>query len=518
MAHSFAPNGHKSGFKYSLLDGLTPDFSPEDHSLWPRSLARRWFVVLFVGTCLLYCARMAMPICAVTMASTFHWTKIDTGVVLGGFFWGYCITQILGGYVSDKIGGERVLLMSAASWGVITAGTPLMARLCSRTLFLMTTARFLMGLLQGVFFPSLASLCSHRVVKAERGFLMSILHSGTYLGYVFKYVLKCVFVSFKSLTPLFSLRRRTLVAGGLGSVMLQSYGWEYLFYCIGFSSGLWALLIWYFLVKGRFYLTHGIPKQKHVENGRPHSKTRWLSFIKKPPVWSMMIAHTCAASTFYTLLSWLPTYFEESFPNAKGGVYNTVPWIAAIPASLVGGWVSDFLITKDLICSGFSVSLFLCFLMFQVVAMGIPVLFILPMSNAVSLSTAVTLTTVAIGATTFSSGYEPNINSDVFLYLVPVAADVTCLFFSGVAVNVQDLAPSCAGALYGQSVVITLKVKVKHEASVVTVSLSGYLIEVTQTWATVFSFVALINSSGLGVYLVFGDAQRLDQGSPVTII
>uniref|UniRef100_A0A3B4AQ75 Major facilitator superfamily (MFS) profile domain-containing protein n=1 Tax=Periophthalmus magnuspinnatus TaxID=409849 RepID=A0A3B4AQ75_9GOBI len=343
------------------------------------------------------------------------------------------------------IGGERVLLMSAASWGVITAGTPLMARLCSRTLFLMTTARFLMGLLQGVFFPSLASLCSHRVVKAERGFLMSILHSGTYLG--------------------------TLVAGGLGSVMLQSYGWEYLFYCIGFSSGLWALLIWYFLVKGR-----EIPKQKHVENGRPHSKTRWLSFIKKPPVCafvcrSMMIAHTCAASTFYTLLSWLPTYFEESFPNAKGGVYNTVPWIAAIPASLVGGWVSDFLITKGIK---------------SVVAMGIPVLFILPMSNAVSLSTAVTLTTVAIGATTFSSG--------------------------GVAVNVQDLAPSCAGALYGFMNMMGAL------TGVVTVSLSGYLIEVTQTWATVFSLVALINSSGLGVYLVFGDAQRLDQGSPVTII
>lgn len=123
-----------------------------------------------------------MPICAVTMASTFHWTKIDTGVVLGGFFWGYCITQILGGHVSDKIGGERVLLMSAVSWGLITAITPLLAKLSSRTLFLMTSARFLMGLLQGVFFPSLASLCSYRVVKAERGFLMSTLSSGTYLG------------------------------------------------------------------------------------------------------------------------------------------------------------------------------------------------------------------------------------------------------------------------------------------------------------------------------------------------
>ncbi|KAK7877907.1 hypothetical protein WMY93_031436 [Mugilogobius chulae] len=333
------------------------------------------------------------------------------GVVLGGFFWGYCITQILGGHVSDN----------DASAGPNS----------SRSMFLMTVARFLMGLLQGVFFPSLASLCSYRVVKAERGFLMSILHSGTYLG--------------------------TLVAGGLGSWTL-------------------GVLTWYFLVKGK-----EIPKQKQTSKDSRESKTRWLSFIKKPPVWSMMVAHTCSASTFYTLLSWLPTYFEESFTNANGAVYNTVPWIAAIPASLVGGCASDFLITK-----GYPVVYVRKFM--QAIAMGIPVLFILPMSNTITLSTAVLLSTVAFAATTFTSG--------------------------GVAVNVQDLTPSCAGALYGFMNMMGAL------SGVVTVSLSGYLIEVTQTWATVFSLVALINSTGLGVYLFFGDAQRLDQHgySPVTVI
>lgn len=67
-----------------------------------RPLARKWTLTLFFGTCLLYCARMAMPICAVSMATTFHWTKIESGLVMGGFLWGYCLTQILGGYISDK--------------------------------------------------------------------------------------------------------------------------------------------------------------------------------------------------------------------------------------------------------------------------------------------------------------------------------------------------------------------------------------------------------------------------------
>lgn len=447
-----AQNGQKNGFKHFLLEPESSSAlsSKEEQTLWSRPLARKWFAVLFLGTCLLYCARMAMPICAVTMASTFHWSKIDTGVVLGGFFWGYCITQILGGYVSDKIGGERVLLMSAVSWGVITAVTPLLSKLSSRALFLMTAARFLMGLLQGVFFPSLASLCSYRVVKAERGFLMSTLSSGTYLG--------------------------TLVAGGLGSLLLENYGWEKLFYCIGFLSSLWAFLVWHFLVRGK-----EIPKQKQMNSSSYQSKTRWLSYILKPPVWAMIIAHMCSASYFYVLLSWLPTYFEESFPNAKGGVYNTVPWIAAIPSSLVGGWASDFLISKA------HPVVYVRKLM-QFIGMGVPVVFMLPMCNTVTLSTAVTLTTVAIAATTFVSG--------------------------GVSVNVHDLTPSCAGALYGFMNMMGAL------SGVVSVSLAGYLIEVTQTWATVFSLVALINAIGLGIYLYFGDAQRLDQQchSPITII
>lgn len=67
-----------------------------------RPVARVWTVVLLLGTCLLYCARVAMPICAVSMAEKFNWSKRESGMVLGSFFWGYCFTQVFGGYVSDR--------------------------------------------------------------------------------------------------------------------------------------------------------------------------------------------------------------------------------------------------------------------------------------------------------------------------------------------------------------------------------------------------------------------------------
>ncbi|XP_056896667.1 solute carrier family 17 member 9-like isoform X2 [Takifugu flavidus] len=362
-----------------------PGDQPADQNLWPRPLLRKWMLMLFLGTCLLYGARMTMPICVVSMSEEFHWSKIDSGLVLGGFFWGYCFTQILGGHASDRIGGERVVCIAAASWGLITAGTPLLANLGSHILALMTFSRFLMGLSQGVFFPSLVSLCSQRVSEGERGLLMSTMHGGCHLG--------------------------TLLAGGMGSLMLDWYGWESIFYTIGFLSGLWALVVWQFLDGSVITKPTDAVKQPALPLTR-----LWWRLCKMPPIWAMVFAHMCLTSTSYTLLSWLPTYFKETFPHAKGWVYNTVPWLCAIPLAVGGGYVSDVLINK-----GYSV-IFVRKLM-QTLSMGTSSVFVMLLVGPVTCHSAIIYVSAVMGLFSFTSG--------------------------GVSVNVQDLAPSSAGALYG---------------------------------------------------------------------
>ncbi|XP_029362713.1 solute carrier family 17 member 9-like isoform X2 [Echeneis naucrates] len=406
--------------------------------------------MLFISTCLLYCARMAMPICAITMATTFHWSKIESGLVLGGFLWGYCFTQILGGHASDKIGGERVLFISVASWALITAGTPFLVQLGSHTLALMTMARFLMGLLQGVFFPSLASLCSQRVVEGERGFIMSTMNSGSHLG--------------------------TLLAAGLGSMILDCCGWESVFYGIGILTALWALVVWKVFLKGKV-----TPKKLDTSNKLKWSSMDWLRLFKKAPVCAMVFAHMCVCSTSYTLLSWLPTYFEESFPHSTVWVYNVVPWLTAIPSALVGGYIADFLINH-----GYGIASVRKIMQFF--AMGVSSLFLILLSGGAftSFTSAVVFISFSLGVSTFTS--------------------------SGVSVNVQDLAPSCAGALYG--FMNTLGAFM----GLVLVSLSGYLIEVTMSWNSVFSLITIVNTTGLVIFLLFGDAGRVDlENSRLTV-
>lgn len=75
---------------------------------------------------------------------------------------------------------------------------------------------------------------------------------------------------------------------------------------------------------------------------------------------------------------------------------------------------------------------------------------------------------------------------------------------SGISVNIQDLAPSCAGFLFGVANTAGAL------AGVVGVCLGGYLIETTGSWTSMFSLVAAVSSLGLCIFLLFGEAQRVD--------
>ncbi|XP_019720611.1 solute carrier family 17 member 9-like isoform X4 [Hippocampus comes] len=348
-----------------------------------------------------------------------------------------------GKHLWPRIGGERVLLFSATSWAVVTASTPALAHFGSRTLALMTMARVFMGILQGVFFPSLASLIAQRAPEGEKSFLNSIMQSGSSLG--------------------------ILLAGLLGSVLLDRYGWESVFYAVGLLSGFWALVVWQCFLKGKAY-----PKQKEGRDdsqSRSFACTHLLSLFKKPCVWAMVLAHLCTCGTSYTLLSWMPTYFHEEYPHATMWVYNVFPWAAAIPAALCGGYLSDSLISQ-----GYSVAFVRKSMQF--IAMGVSSAFVLPLSVEVSFPIAVICISAAMVALSFTS--------------------------CGASVNVQDLTPSRAGALFGFMNMLGAF------TGVLMVSLSGYMIEVTQSWASVFYLIAFVHCFGLAVFLYFGDAQRVD--------
>lgn len=128
-----------------------------------------------------------MPLLLPAIATDLKWSKTESGTVLSSFFWGYTVTQVgvlslpipwysmhiiccssffqvLGGYFSDRIGGQRVIFLAAVGWSLITFYMPELLMMLPRTwpytIHFIVAIRILNGACQGVHFPSMISLTS----------------------------------------------------------------------------------------------------------------------------------------------------------------------------------------------------------------------------------------------------------------------------------------------------------------------------------------------------------------------
>ncbi|XP_054433465.1 voltage-gated purine nucleotide uniporter SLC17A9 [Pteronotus mesoamericanus] len=413
---------------------------------WSRPECQAWTGALLLGTCLLYCARVSVPICTVSMSQDFGWSKKEAGVVLSSFFWGYCLTQIVGGHLGDRVGGEKVILLSASAWGLITAATPLLARLGGAHLAFVTFSRVLTGLLQGVHFPALTSLLSQKVREGERAFTYSTVGAGSQVG--------------------------TLVTGAAGSLLLDRYGWPSVFYVSGGLTLLWVCYVYRYLLSEQDLV---LSLDMSAQGLRMARRTRvpWRQLFRKPSVWAAIFSQLASACSFFTLLSWLPAFFKDTYPSSQGWVFNVVPWLVAIPASLLSGFLSDHLIRQ-----GYRTITVRKFM--QVMGLGLSSICALGVGHTSSFCKSVFFASASIGLQTFNH--------------------------SGISVNIQDLAPSCAGLLFGVANTAGAL------AGVVGVGLGGYLVETTGSWVPLFQLVAAAGGLGLGPFLMFGQAQRVDLG------
>ena len=73
-----------------------------EYHQWTRKEKYVWFFTLLFGTTALYACRTTMPLVSPTCAKSLNWSKTEVGTILSSFFWGYTLTQILGGYLSDR--------------------------------------------------------------------------------------------------------------------------------------------------------------------------------------------------------------------------------------------------------------------------------------------------------------------------------------------------------------------------------------------------------------------------------
>lgn len=412
---------------------------------------RRHLVVLLCAIAVLiaYTDRVNMSVAAVAMRGQFGWNQEVKGTVLAAFFVGYLLCMLPAGWIANRYGGRRVLAGAVIWWSVFTVLTPLAASVSVNALI---AARIGLGMGEAAMMPAAYGLFGHWVPAAERTRATAFLLSGIALGQV------AGFAATGALT--------------------QRFGWSLSFYLFGALGLIWGA-IWLKNIRerpsddSRMSSAERALYAETIASPPITGSAAWRLLARRPAVWAYIVTHFATTWSLYMLLSWLPSYFREalglSIQNA--GLYAAAPWLVNLAVSNSVAYVAD-----------------------KLVARGTPVLFVRRALIVGGL----------LGLAVFLLALREVRSPEFALALICVATGFLAVILCGLAPNTLEIAPDHASLLMGVSnTIATLP-------GVFGVVVTGWLIQVTGTYAAAFLVAASVAVAAALVYLRYGRAEPVD--------
>jgi ACS family glucarate transporter-like MFS transporter len=264
-----------------------------------------------------YLDRVNVSTAAAGFSKDFGLSKTQIGLVFSAFAYPYLVFQIIGGWVSDRFGSRRTLIVCGLIWASATVLTGLAGGLVS-----MLAARVLLGLGEGATFPAATAAMSRWIAAERRGFAQGITHAAARVG--------------NAAAP------AAIVA------VMAAYGWRDSFYvCAAISFawvGLWALSF------TEDPAAHPRITAEELKDLPVARKVRvpvpWGPLFKRmAPV---TIVYFCYGWTLWLFLSWIPQYFLHSYNLnlAKSALFASSVFLAGVIGDTLGGIVTDKLFER----------------------------------------------------------------------------------------------------------------------------------------------------------------------------
>lgn len=275
------------------------------------SATRLVLVLLCLMYFITYLDRVNVSTAAAGFAKEFGLNKTQIGLVFSAFAYPYLVFQVIGGWVSDRYGARRTLIVCGATWAAATALTGLASGLTSLLL-----ARLLLGVGEGATFPAATSAMARWVAAQRRGFAQGITHASARVG--------------NAAAP------AAIVA------IMNLGGWRDAFYlCAAVSFawvGLWALSFTehpgeHPRITDAELANLPAPKAKGV--------TPWGPLFRC--MLPVTIVYFCYGWTLWLFLSWIPQYFLHShdLDLKQSALFASGVFFAGVVGDTIGGVVTD---------------------------------------------------------------------------------------------------------------------------------------------------------------------------------
>ncbi|KAG7163343.1 inorganic phosphate cotransporter-like 1 [Homarus americanus] len=323
----------------------------EDHQHVPRPKilwgARHTLALLgFLGFAVVYAMRVNLSVAIVAMVKPqphdntsdhdgdggdFDWNGDTQGLVLGSFFYGYAVTNLMGGRAAEYVGPKLVYGMGVLLTSLFTILSPICAEF-SAPLFI--TLRIFEGFTEGVTFPAMSFMLASWVPPNERAKLSSLVYAGAQFGTVV-----------------------TLTASGWMCDSDFLGGWPSVFYVFGGLGVIWSIA-WFCLAYNHPQLHPRISEEEkhYILHYCGNKRTKpvvlpWKAILTSMPVWAAVMGHLGSNWGFYTLLTELPTYLSniQHFDMKSNGIRSGLPYLCNWLFSIIYSNLMDWLlVTKRL--------------------------------------------------------------------------------------------------------------------------------------------------------------------------
>jgi len=270
-----------------------------------------------------------MSIAGEGMMADLGLSKIQLGMVLAAFAWGYAIFQFPGGIFGEIVGFRRALTIIAVLWGILTLATGLVpgTTLASTTVILTTLIglRFLMGVVQAPLFPvACGGAIGNWFPVSGWAFPNGLTSTGLALG--------------------------AAATAPLIAWLMETLGWRESFVLTAPLAFLIAGVWWWYardnpadhprVSKKELALINAnrLSTEKIITN-----RSAWKYVLKNRDVLLLTASYFCMNYVFYIFFNWFFIYLVDvrEFKIMEGGYFAAAPWMVGAVAASVGGLWCD---------------------------------------------------------------------------------------------------------------------------------------------------------------------------------
>lgn len=290
--------------------------------------------------CINYADRVNMSITIITIAKEYSFSLQQQSFILSFFFLGYLPMQMGGAMLCRRFGAKLVLTIGAALWSLFTLLTP---AACNAGYFPLLACRVLMGVSEGVAYPSVYHFLSTWIPPAERSRSIAFTLTGTHVG--------------------------TTLALITSPIIIRYLSWQAVFYIFGLTGFIW-IAFWHHFAYDRddtAYQFSPIPaneqsvvsksdstdgKEKELTSNSKEIRIIYAILTNKRTL-GLCVSHSIFALIHFVILSWLPTYFTKVYQVQSISLsFTFLPYFSMALSAPLGGYLADALTNRGLTTAG----------------------------------------------------------------------------------------------------------------------------------------------------------------------